>query len=226
MNLPFVDLGRMPYRAAYEEQSRRLAGVLEARERGEPCAGVLLLVEHDPVVTISHRKSAPSNLLATPEMLALHGVDVQETDRGGDITYHGPGQLVAYPILDLQVLRLGLHDYMRMLEDVVIAVCARFGLAAERDPSATGVWVPRREKPAAKICAMGVRVRKWATMHGLALNVTTNLGHFDLIVPCGLAGRPVTSLEAELGAACPTMVETKKALAEELSSRVGLCSAG
>jgi lipoyl(octanoyl) transferase len=153
---------------------------------------------------------------------------VAETDRGGDITYHGPGQLVAYPILDLNAFGLRLHSYMRFLEDVVIATIAGFGITGVRDPGATGVWVaPERGGAEAsapggaarKICAMGVRVSRWVSMHGLALNVTTNLAHFDLIVPCGLAGRAVTSMERELGAACPSMDEVKAALVRSLRSR-------
>src|SRR5262249_23731675 len=160
-------------------------------------------VEHDPpVITVTPR--AGVNLLASPEALAAAGIEVEETDRGGDITYHGPGQLVVYPILDLNLLKLRLHEYMRMLAAAVIDTCAAFGVRARRDVCATGVWVPRGDADAsngtcgsltdAKICAMGVRVRRWVTMHGLALNVTTDLSHFSHIVPCGLVGRPVTSL--------------------------------
>lgn len=217
--LPVIDLGRLPYEPAYQTQLTYLEEVLAAREAGEPVPGYLLLVEHDPVITISRRAGASNHLLATPEMLRQQGVTVAETDRGGDITYHGPGQLVAYPILDLNALNLGLHAYMRLLESVVVDTLAAFDVAGRRDPGATGVWVDRQGPdgplPAAKICAMGVRVRRWVTMHGLALNVTTNLDHFRLIVPCGLVGRPVTSLEHELaarGRACPPMADVRAAL--------------
>lgn len=205
----------MPYGPAYEQQMAALDGALARREAGNPGLGELLLVEHPPVVTISNRAGAEANLLASPELLALSGVSVAKTDRGGDITYHGPGQLVAYPILDLNLLNLGLHDYMRLLEEVVILVCRRFGVETMRDPKATGVWTVRDGEPHAKIGAMGVRVRKWISMHGLALNVSTNLDHFKLIVPCGLVGRPVTSLSNELGAKCPTMSEVEQALVQE-----------
>jgi lipoyl(octanoyl) transferase len=164
-----------------------------------------------------------SHLLASPELLSRHGVALAETDRGGDITYHGPGQLVAYPILDLNLLGLGLHAYMRLLEDAVIETCGTFGIQAQREPGATGVWVPGADGGSAKVCAMGVRVRKWVSMHGLALNVTTNLEHFGLIVPCGLPGRPVTTVERELGASgrpCPGMVEVKRVLACALGERI------
>jgi len=212
------DLGRASYADAYELQTRRRDEVLARRMEERAPAGVLLLVEHDPpVITVSRRAGAGRHVLATPETLADAGVEVQPTDRGGDVTYHGPGQLVAYPILDLNRLGLNLHAYMRLLEDAVIAVCRGFGVEAGRDaesPPATGVWVGGR-----KIAAMGVRVRKWVTMHGLALNVSTDLSHFDLIVPCGLAGREVTSLKRELGEA-PAMGGVKAALAARLTERV------
>ncbi len=146
-----------------------------------------------------------------------------ETDRGGDITYHGPGQLVVYPILDLNVLNLGLHDYMRMLESSIIESCRAFGVAAAREPGATGVWVPgsaRGAGQAAKICAMGVRVRRWVSMHGLALNVTTDLSHFGMIVPCGLVGRAVTSLWAEVGERCPAMEVVKREVVARLTEHI------
>jgi lipoyl(octanoyl) transferase len=162
-------------------------------------------------------------------------VTVAETDRGGDITYHGPGQLVAYPILDLQRLALRIHGYMRLLESAVIAAIARFGVVGHRDACATGVWVggdPLRAPEACadpcsaaptggrKICAMGVRVSRWATMHGLALNVSTNLDHFGLIVPCGLLGRPVTSLAAECAGVAPPLTEVKATLARCLADQL------
>lgn len=221
--LQISELGRVPYGPAYELQCAAHARVLAGRHGGPGgpgAVGELLLVEHDPVVTISNRATAEANLLASPELLAESGVAVARTDRGGDITYHGPGQLVAYPILDLNALNLRLHDYMRMLEDVVIAVCGRFGVETVRDPGATGVWTVRERAPHAKIAAMGVRVRKWISLHGLAINVNTNLDHFKLIVPCGLPGRPVTSLERELGARCPAMTDVKRVLIDETERAV------
>lgn len=209
-SLHITDLGRMAYEPAHAAQAQAHQRVLAARERGEPIVGELLLVEHDPVITISNRAGAEANLLVSPSVLTQHGVALARTDRGGDITYHGPGQLVAYPILDLNVLNLGLHDYMRLLEDSVVRTCAEFGVETTRDPGATGVWTVRDGKPHAKIAAMGVRVRRWISMHGLALNVSTNLEHFNLIVPCGLVGRPVTSLEKELGGLAPSMAQTRE----------------
>jgi lipoyl(octanoyl) transferase len=218
--LGILDLGRAPYGSAYEAQVREHAAVLAARDSGRPIPGTLILVEHDPAITVSNRAGAESNLLATPEVLARAGVEVARTDRGGDITYHGPGQLVAYPILDLNLLNLGLHDYMRLLESAVIDTCAGFGIRAEREEKATGVWVtPPGGGARSKLCAMGVRVRRWVSMHGLALNVTTNLEHFDLINPCGL-GRPVTSLERLLGGRAPSFADVKKALSVQLTSHI------
>jgi lipoyl(octanoyl) transferase len=201
----------MGYEPALAAQQAAHARVLSARELGEPVVGEVLLVEHEPVITISNRAGAEANLLATPALLERHGVGVARTDRGGDITYHGPGQLVAYPILDLNLLNLGLHEYMRLLEESVLRTCAHFGVETVRDPSATGVWTVREGRPVAKIAAMGVRVRRWVSMHGLALNVATNLDHFGLIVPCGLVGRPVTSLQRELGASAPTLARAREA---------------
>ncbi|MFO0834179.1 MAG: lipoyl(octanoyl) transferase LipB [Phycisphaerales bacterium] len=234
--LEFTDLGRLAYAPAFELQRQTADGVLAAREVRDidpsiqPMAGIIFLVEHDPVVTVSNRAGAMNHLVATPELLDREGVSVERTDRGGDITYHGPGQLVVYLILDLNLLNLGLHDYMRLLEESVVRTCAAFGVSCTRDPKATGVWTVRERDadgedastlesaatPHAKIAAMGVRVRKWVSMHGLALNVTTNLDHFRLIVPCGLIGRPVTSLKAELGKRCPGMDEVKSTLSSTL----------
>ena len=201
----------MNYAQAYRVQTEQVETVLAARGAGSPVIGCLLLVEHDAVITVSRRPGARANLLASSDTLARLGVGVEATDRGGDITYHGPGQLVVYPILDLNLLNLGLHAYMRMLESIVIDSCAHWGIQGRRDPTATGVWVDRGGQ-AAKIAAMGVRVRKWVSMHGLSLNVNPDMSHFDLIVPCGLAGRAVTSVASEcrsLGSAPPSMSDAK-----------------
>lgn len=211
-----LDLGRIRYEDAYQRQLELVDDVLAARQSGSPKPGYLLLLEHDPpVITITRRPEASQHLLASTDMLVRHGIEIQETDRGGDITYHGPGQLVAYPVLDLNVLGLNLHAYLRLLEQVAIDTCAAFGLTTGRDPGATGVWVTGNDTPA-KVCALGVRVRRWVSFHGMAINVTTDLDHFKLIVPCGLSGRPVTSLERELGSTCPTMDDVKRALSGAL----------
>ncbi len=216
--LTIRDLGRMPYAEALALQRELQRQAIEARPAAGPM--FLLLVEHDPpVITISRRPDARRHLTATAAQLAAAGVEVAETDRGGDITYHGPGQLVAYPILDLNALGLRVNGYMRMLEEVVIATIARFGVEGVRNPGATGVWVERAGS-LAKVCAMGVRISRWVSMHGLALNVTTDLAHFDLIVPCGLAGAAVTSLERESGGRCPSMEQVKAALGDQVRGAV------
>jgi lipoyl(octanoyl) transferase len=160
---------------------------------------VLLLLEHPHVITLGARRGGRSNLVATPEMLAARGVELYETGRGGDITYHGPGQLVGYPILDLRPDRCDVHRYIRDLEEVLIGVAADFGVPATRVPGLTGVWSGRD-----KLAAIGVRISRWITSHGFALNVTTGLAFYDLIVPCGIPDRGVTSF-ARIGAAAATM---------------------
>lgn len=213
------NLGRIGYRPAYERQVVELERVSASREASGPHIGTLLLVEHDPVITVSNRPTAASNLTATPQVLARAGVAVEPTDRGGDITYHGPGQLVAYPILDLNRLHLRLHDYMRLLEQTVIDTLGGYGIEGRREEGATGVWVG--EGPASKIAAMGVRVRRWISMHGLALNVDPDLSHFDLIVPCGLAGRTVTSMRRVLGTA-PGMIDVQATLIQKLGAQLSV----
>lgn len=212
------DLGRMGYAQALELQRATHERLVAGRDRGEPMR--LLLVEHDPpVITVSRRPGADRHVLAGPSELASRGVQRVETDRGGDVTWHGPGQLVAYPILDLQRLDLRIHGYMRLLEQIVLDTLSGFGLQGRRDESATGVWVGQ-EGPERKIAAMGVRVSRWATLHGLALNVDPDLRMFDLIVPCGLLGRPVTSLRQELGLRAPDMAGVKQALTTTLQEAV------
>lgn len=233
-HLQVRDLGRMRYADAFALQKELQAQVIACRDAEHGKAGILLLVEHDPpVITVSRRPGARQHLIASESQLFAGGVEVAETDRGGDITYHGPGQLVVYPILDLNRLGLRLISYLRFLEQIVIDVLAKFEISGVRDACATGVWAPQRAGPysartnigncatsSAKIAAIGVRVSRWVSMHGLALNVTTNLDHFNLIVPCGLAGRTVTSMKQMLGVTCPSMDEVKRAMAEEFQSAV------
>ena len=218
-----VDLARVDYAAGFEHQLKHHGEVLAARERGEPEIGRVLLLEHDPaVITVSQRASAAANLVATPELLARMGVTVANTDRGGDITYHGPGQIIAYPIVDLNLLNIGLHEYMRLLEQAVIDTLGHFGVKGERDSAATGVWVRATPGgPLAKIAAMGVRVRRWVSMHGLSLNVNPDMRHYGLIVPCGLAGRPVTSLAELMGSKAPTVQAVKARIGQDLARLLG-----
>ncbi len=203
--LATLDWGRTEYRAAYDLQvalvSQRIAG-----EIGD----TLVFTEHDPVFTVGMRRGSESNLVWTPEQLALAGVAVEKTNRGGDITYHGPGQIVGYPIVSL-VSRQDLHAYLRFLEEVIINTLATFGLSAARREGKTGIWLGSR-----KIAAVGVAVRRWVTYHGFALNVDPDLTHFGGIVPCGIAPTEgtVTSMRAELGHAPPT-AEVKRALLRE-----------
>ena len=182
-------LGLRPYAEALEFQ-RAAAG---ARLSGELPQDLLILVEHPPVVTLGRAARDPSHLVASPDLLAARGVECFETDRGGDVTFHGPGQLVAYPILDLARHKQDLHWYLRRIEDVIIGALAPFGIAGGRNPGLTGVWTGGR-----KIASIGVHARQWVTWHGFALNVTTDLSYFDLIVPCGIAGVTMTSVEQEL----------------------------
>lgn len=214
------DLGRMSYARALELQRAAHAEVLAARRNQGQMQ--LLLVEHDPqVITVSRRPDAAKNVLVSPQRLAQLGVECVETDRGGDVTWHGPGQLVAYPILDLERMGLRIHGYMRLLEETVIEVLADMGVSAHRDAKATGVWVCAKDQPGdLKICAMGVRVSRWVCMHGLALNVNPDLAAFNLIVPCGLTGRGVTSMRECLGEKCPSMEHVKATLAQKLSQAV------
>ena len=226
--LEIVDLGRMAYAPAYEAQQAHHEAVLGWREASagdghDRPLGRVLIVEHDPVITISRRPGVAEHLLASPELLAGRGIEVCETDRGGDITYHGPGQVVLYPIIDLKRAKIRVVEYVRLLEQAVIDTIAAYGVAGERDAEATGVWVTPREggDQAAKVCAIGVRVRKWVTLHGLALNVRTDLSHFSTIVPCGLAGRPVTNLERLLGDGCPAFGEVAGAVASRIGELLG-----
>lgn len=216
--LVIEDLGRRSYAEAYAIQNARHAEVLQRRDAGG--IGTILLVEHHPVITVTRRPGVSEHVVATPELLRQHGVEVVETDRGGDVTYHGPGQLVVYPIVDLNRLNCRIVEYLRVLEDVVIRTLADLGIQGQRDAGATGVWVDD-EGRSAKVCAMGVRVRRWITMHGLALNVDPDLSHFGLIVPCGLSGRPVTSLRRLMGDGCPSMGRVKAVLTGHASEVLG-----
>jgi lipoate-protein ligase B len=170
------------------ELQRRLAA---ARITGEIGQDVLLLLEHEPVVTLG-RSSKDKNVIASKEFLASRGIELFEVERGGDVTFHGPGQLVGYPIIDLKRHKQDLHWYLRQLEQALISTLGEFGIAAERNTGYTGVWTGGR-----KIASIGVHARDWVTWHGFALNVTTDLSYFDLIVPCGIDGVVMTSVANE-----------------------------
>jgi lipoyl(octanoyl) transferase len=194
-------LGIVSYADALELQKQ----LVEDRKAGR-IPDQLLLLEHPPVITLGVKaRNDRSNILASPATLEAAGVEVFESGRGGDVTYHGPGQLVGYPILDLKPDRCDVHRYVRDLEEVMIHTAASFGVTATRVPGLTGAWIGP-----GKLAAIGVRIARWVTSHGFAFNVTTNLGHFDFIVPCGIRDRGVTSLETLLGRTVP-MVEVEDA---------------
>lgn len=195
------DLGRMGYAEAFELQR----SLVEQRKRGE-IPDQLLIVEHPHVVTMG-RNGHDGNVLASPEVLLRSGIEFHRTDRGGDVTYHGPGQIVGYPIFDLREWKRDVIAYVRGIEQVIIDALGSFGIPSHRDPAATGVWTslqPSRDREGAvvhpaKIAAIGVHISRWVTSHGFALNVDTDLNYFRYIVPCGLT-KPVTSMR-ELGSA-------------------------
>ena len=187
-----VDLGLIGYAEAWELQKR----VVASRKAGA-IADVLLLCEHPPVITLG-RSGKRENLLASEHVLRQKGVEFHASDRGGDITYHGPGQIVGYPILNLGAIRRDVAWYVRMLEEAMIRATEEFGIAAERVSGKTGIWV-RTGNTEEKLAAIGVHLSRWVTSHGWAYNVSTDLRNFDLIVPCGIADRKATSLEKLLG---------------------------
>jgi len=191
--LRIFDLGRCDYDRAWALQKDLHARVAAAPE--EPAH--LVLLEHPPVITLG-RRADPAHVLLSRDELAARGVQVRHVDRGGDVTYHGPGQLVAYPILRLTGGRRDVHGYFRRLEQTVVNLLAEYGVAAGRQEGLTGVWVGDR-----KVCAMGVAIKRWTTYHGIALNVNTDLASFRFITPCGIEGKGVTSLSALLGTEVP-----------------------
>jgi lipoyl(octanoyl) transferase len=209
-----ASLGVVPYAEGLALQRdlarRRISGAIPQ--------DVLLLLEHPPVVTLG-RSSKDAHLVASPALLAARGVELHEVERGGDVTFHGPGQLVGYPIVDLKRHRKDLHWYLRQVEETLIRALAGFGVAAGRNPGHTGVWIGHGQPggveatfAARKIASIGVHARDWVTWHGFALNVSTDLSYFDLIVPCGIAGVRMTSVAAEVEAPA-TVSEVSRAVA-------------
>ena len=209
----FEDLGLLDYQRAWSIQTERHAAIVANKRANRVRSGEgkdpvvqehqLLFVEHPPVYTLG-KSGSVEHLLLNEAELREAGFTFHKINRGGDITYHGPGQLVAYPLFDLEEFFTDVHRYVRSLEEVVIRTCADFGLAAERDKGYTGVWLPGEEqtrRPRRKICAIGVHLSRWTTLHGFAFNIRPDLTHFDNIVPCGIAesDRAVTSLSVEVG---------------------------
>ena len=203
-----TDLGTMSYGDALALQR----AAARARITGALSEDLLLLVEHGPVVTLG-RSSKMAHLLASPELLRARGVELFEVERGGDVTFHGPGQLVGYPIVDLKRHRRDLHWYLRSVEELLIRAMATYGLRGERNPGYTGVWIENR-----KLASIGVHARDWVTWHGFALNVTTDLHYFDLIVPCGIQEVQMTSVAAELARPDVSLAEVAERVVHAASS--------
>ncbi len=217
--IKFEDLGRMDYQAAWDYQESLLQENVRKKTEARslvPDAGALqsdfnlpvsdlstrhhlLFVEHPPVYTLG-KSGNIENVLISEEMRSVKGIEFFRTNRGGDITFHGPGQIVGYPILDLEKFYTDIGKYLRNIEEVIILTLAEYGIKGDRSPGETGVWIdPDIKGRERKICAIGVRSSRWITMHGFALNVNTDLNYFNFIVPCGITDKQVTSLEKELG---------------------------
>ncbi len=204
--IQFFDWGEIGYKAAWDKQDELLQNIVATKMKNrklpqaeqEKTDNFLIFCSHPHVYTLG-KTGAMSNLLLTETLLEELGIEFYHTNRGGDITYHGPGQVVGYPIIDLENFFTDIHRYMRFLEEVIIATLAEYGLKGERLEGSTGVWLdthkPHRVR---KICAMGVRASRWVTMHGWAFNVNANLSYFNNIIPCGITDKAVTSLNKEL----------------------------
>lgn len=197
-NLVFFDWQTIPYAEAWQRQTEWFDAVIQAKQACIPYDNRVIFCEHPHVYTLG-RSGKEGNMLLGDEQLKRIGATLYHIDRGGDITYHGPGQLVSYPILNLEDFSLSLKAYVHLLEEAVIRVCATYGIPAGRLEGATGVWLDGDTPRARKICAIGVRSSRFVTMHGLALNVNTDLRYFSYINPCGFVDKGVTSLQKELG---------------------------
>jgi lipoyl(octanoyl) transferase len=216
-SISVVDLGRLDYTAALALQQQ-----ISALRQQESIGDVLLLVEHPPVLTLG-RNAHREHVVASEDFLARRGISLFDTNRGGDVTYHGPGQLVGYPIFHLRSFTppLGIVEYLRKLEEVLIRACADYGILSQRAPGRAGVWtMPGGDVPEKKIAALGVHVARWVTTHGFALNVTTDLNDFELIVPCGIRDRGVTSIEAEVDAA-PSLAQVANSVSRHFGRVFG-----
>jgi lipoyl(octanoyl) transferase len=206
--IKLIDLGSKDYKETWDYQEKLFQGIIDLKienrrnNTNHITPNYFLFVEHPHVYTLG-KSGDMNNLLLNEEQLATKGATFYKINRGGDITYHGPGQIVGYPILDLENFFTDIHKYLRFLEEVIINTLAEYGLTAERSEGETGVWLGVGTPFARKICAMGVRTSRWVTMHGFALNVNANLGYFDNIIPCGIKGKAGTSLEAELDKKVP-----------------------
>ncbi|MGE5944528.1 MAG: lipoyl(octanoyl) transferase LipB [Flavobacteriales bacterium] len=211
------DLGLKDYKQTWDYQEQLFKSIVDVKIKNRredthiETNNYFLFVEHPHVYTLG-KSGDVSNLLLNEKQLTEKGATFYKINRGGDITYHGPGQIVGYPILDLDNFFTDIHKYLRFLEEMIILTLADYGLKAERSEGETGVWLDVGTPFARKICAMGVRASRWVTMHGFALNVNANLGYFDNIIPCGIRGKAVTSLNVELGVEKVNETEVKKKL--------------
>ena len=217
------DLGLKDYKDTWDYQESLFKAIVDTKiknrreEAGLKTANHFLFVEHPHVYTLG-KSGDMSNLLVDEKQLAEKDATFYKVNRGGDITYHGPGQIVGYPILDLDNFFTDIHKYLRFLEEMIILTLAEYNLKAERSKGETGVWLDVGTPFARKICAMGVRASRWVTMHGFALNVNANLGYFDLMIPCGIKGKAVTSLNVELGKQTIDEAEVKEKLLKHFSN--------
>ena len=215
MILNIIDEGMCSYSAMLSRQRQLFHHMVARKKEGLPIEEeFIFMVEHPAVITLG-RHAKEANVLHNQEELAARGVELFHIERGGDVTYHGPGQLVAYPLVDLEYHHLGVKDYVTLLEEAVIRTIADFGIIGERVPGASGVWIDSGTSHERKICALGVKCSRFITMHGLALNVNTDLGGFDLINPCGFIGKGVTSMAAELNH-CLLLDNVKSSLSNHL----------
>ncbi|MFY7671286.1 lipoyl(octanoyl) transferase LipB [Tenacibaculum sp. MEBiC06402] len=203
-NIYLIELLQKDFKETWDYQAELLQGIIDTKIKNRReeldllTDNYFLFVEHPHVYTLG-KSGDMGNLLLNEKQLENKGISFYKINRGGDITYHGPGQIVGYPILDLENFFTDIHKYLRFLEEVIIKVIAEYGLEGERSEGETGVWLDVGTPFARKICAMGIRTSRWVTMHGFALNVNADLGYFDHIIPCGIKGKTVTSLEVELG---------------------------
>ena len=219
----FQDLGLKDYKETWDFQEKLFKEIIDLKiknrreEESIDTPNYLIFVEHPHVYTLG-KSGDITNLLVDEKDLEEKGASFYKINRGGDITYHGPGQIVGYPILDLDNFFTDIHKYLRFLEEMVILTLADYGLKAERSKGETGVWLDAGTPFARKICAMGVRASRWVTMHGFGLNVNADLGYFDMMIPCGIKGKAVTSLNVELGKKEVNMNEVKERLLGHFSS--------
>ncbi|MGB7842742.1 MAG: lipoyl(octanoyl) transferase LipB [Salinimicrobium sp.] len=220
--IKFQELGVKDYKETWDYQEELFREILDLKIKNrregtsEAIPNYLLFVEHPHVYTLG-KSGDIGNLLINEEQLKQKGATFYKINRGGDITYHGPGQIVGYPILDLENFFSDIHKYLRLLEETIILTLKDYGISAERSKGETGVWLDVGTPFARKICAMGVRASRWVTMHGFAFNVNADLGYFDNIIPCGIEGKAVTSLNVELGVKKVDEEEVKQKLKQHFS---------